>query len=39
MSISDLSLYSPNQLNENLDDHFSRDRTNDYDHIACLIIY
>jgi hypothetical protein len=39
MSTPNPSLYSPSQLNDNLDAHFSRNRTNDYDYIACLIIY
>jgi len=27
------------ELNDSLESHFTRDRANDYDHIACLILY
>jgi hypothetical protein len=39
MNAPDLLSRSVGQLNDDLNSHFSRNRTNDYDRIACLAIY
>jgi hypothetical protein len=39
MNMSSPAQYSVSELNRDLDTHFSRDRTNDYDRVVCLIIY